>query len=77
MTFAYVDAGTFGLPRDINRVPRPPQLIFSYGPRLQQDEVAFTPEVLGHLHENRPIESFLIEANAAPLRDVLKDLIGK
>ena len=42
---------------------------------MQQDEVAFAPEVRGHLHEDFPIESLLVEANAAPMRDVLKNLI--
>jgi hypothetical protein len=42
---------------------------------LQQDEVAFPPEVGGHLHEDFPIESLLVEANAAPMRHILKNLI--
>ena len=42
---------------------------------MQQDEVAFPPEVRGHVFKNLPIESFLIEANAAPMRDVSKNLI--
>jgi hypothetical protein len=43
---------------------------------LQQDEIAFPPEVGGHLNEDFPIESLLVEANTAPIRNVPKDLIG-
>jgi hypothetical protein len=42
---------------------------------LQEDEVAFPSEVRGHLHEDFPVESLLVEANAAPKRNVLKNLI--
>jgi hypothetical protein len=52
-----------------------PQFIFSWRPGLQQDEGAFASEVRGHLHEDLPVESFLIEADAAPTRHVLKNLI--
>ena len=60
--------------RNIDRMARPPELIFSWRPGLQQSEIAFSPKVRGHFDQDFPVESFLVEANAAPMRHILKDL---
>jgi hypothetical protein len=54
------------------RLPCVPCLIWS---DLEQDEIMFAAKVLGHLRECFPINSFVVDAEAAPRRFVLKDLV--
>src|SRR5437870_11059986 len=44
-------------------------------PDLEQDEIILAAEVLGHLRECFPINPFVVDAEAAPRRFVLEDLI--
>ncbi len=44
------------------------------GPDLEQDEIVLAAKMLGHLREGFPINSFIVDAEAAPSRFVLKDL---
>ena len=43
-------------------------------PDLEQDEIILAAEVLGHFGEGLPINSFVVDAEAAPSRFVLEDL---
>ena len=43
-------------------------------PDLEQDEIVLAAEVFGHFRERLPINSFVVDAEAAPGRFVLKDL---
>ena len=53
---------------------RSPKRVFARRPGLQQDQIILAPEVRGHLHEDFPIEPFLVETDAAPIFHVLKKL---
>ncbi len=44
-------------------------------PDLEQDEIVLAAKVLGHLRECFPINSFVVDAEAAPGRFVLEDLV--
>src|SRR5262249_16172283 len=44
-------------------------------PDLEQDEIILAAEVLGHLRECFPINSFGVDAETAPRRFVLEDLV--
>ncbi|MGA9577561.1 MAG: hypothetical protein WBV90_08070 [Terrimicrobiaceae bacterium] len=67
--------GNVRIAGDIDRMHGPPQHILSYRSGLKQCEIAFASKVRRHPHEDFPIEALLIEADAAPLRDVLKNLV--
>src|ERR1700730_8431535 len=54
------------------RLPRARYII---RPDLEQDEIILAPKVLGHLRECFPINSFVVDAEAAPRRFVLEDLV--
>ena len=43
-------------------------------PDLEQDEIVLAAEVFGHFREGLPINSFVVDAEAAPGRFVLEDL---
>src|SRR5436309_13260944 len=44
-------------------------------PDLEQDEIILAAKVLGHLRDCFPINSFVVDAEAAPCGFVLKDLV--
>jgi hypothetical protein len=44
-------------------------------PDLQQDKIILAGKVPGHLRECFPIDSFVVDAQAAPCRFVLEDLV--
>src|SRR5512132_2470719 len=44
-------------------------------PDLEQDEIILAAKVLGHLRKCFPINSFVVDAESAPRRFVLEDLV--
>src|SRR5712691_1024441 len=44
-------------------------------PDVEQDEIILAAEVLGHLRECFPINSFVVDAETAPRRLVMEDLV--
>src|ERR1700681_2389496 len=44
-------------------------------PDLEQDEIILAAEVFGHLRECFPINSFVVDAETAPSRFILEDLV--
>ena len=52
----------------------PPEFACSGWLSLEQNQVLLPAEVRRHFHEDLPIESFLIQADSAPVGDVLENL---
>jgi len=65
-----------GITRQIDGMRGPPEHALPLGPGLQKDEVTASAEMSGHLDQDLPVETFLIEADPAPVFDVLEDLVG-
>lgn len=68
------NAAVTGQTVPVRRCPRGVRVVTA---DLQVDQVVFAPIVACHRRERFPVNAFLVNAQAAPCRLVLKDLVGK
>ena len=66
--------GDAAVRREVVGVPWFPTCGCAFGPDSEQDEVVLPAEVLRHCRERLPIESFVVDTQAAPSGLILEDL---